>query len=126
MRAIQGYCPACGQEELGHREVSHNNPARIIGSVFCANPKCPQPEAAHLILQDPEIHHVVRFDERGFFNVKHPLLERVEGPLSLLTCGIHEVILSECEGEGGPGEGAWRLRPAGEHNLDRNWVWECL
>lgn len=133
MRAIQGYCPACGHEELGHREKPHpDNPARIIGSVFCTNKDCPQPEAAHLILQELEIHHVVCFDEGGYFNVKHPLLERVEGPLSLLTCGIHDVVMdwigvpTTAERKKEIIDTVWRIKRAGEHNLDANWVWERL
>lgn len=124
MRAIQGYCPSCGQEELGHLEKSHpDNPARIIGSVFCANPDCLQPDAAHRILQDPEIHHIVRFNPDDTFNVQHPLRERIDS--TLLDCLVHTEV-QRSSAEGAPTEGTWRLKKASEHNLDRNWVWERL
>lgn len=113
---IQGYCPACGQQSL--HVVSG------VGLIHCLYPKCPAATVAHRILQDPEIHHVVRFDDHGFFNVKHPLRERVDS--ELLDCSIHDVVNAECEGVGMPGPGSWRLKPAGEHSLDRNWTWERL
>jgi hypothetical protein len=124
MRAIQGYCPACGQEDLGHREVPHpDNPARIIGSVFCANPDCLQPAAAHLILEDSEIHHIVRFNPDDTFNVQHPLRERIDS--TLLDCLVHTEV-QRSHATGAPTEGTWRLKKSSDHNLDTNWVWERL
>lgn len=113
---MQGiFCPACGQDQL--RRKSN-------GTLRCTVPDCTDPDAAQKILADPEIHHIVRFDEHGYFNVQHPLRERIDG--ALLDCKIYDVVRSECEGVGCPGEGPWRIRPVSEHNLDANWVWEPL
>lgn len=68
----------------------------------------------------------MRFDEHGYFNAKHPLRERIDG--ELLDCEIHDFV-ADWVHDKPRGEfinTVWRLRPAGEHNLDANWVWEQL
>src|SRR4051812_23669237 len=115
MNRVQGHCPACGRPEL----------VALGGVLQCNSGTCPQPFTIAKILQDPEIHHIVRFDDKGFFNCQHPLRERADG--QLLDCAIHEAVTEWSEPmsfeEHKALEGtSWRIRPAGEHNLDRNWV----
>jgi hypothetical protein len=64
----------------------------------CMNGECPNPSAAQQLLSDNETEHIVRFNERGFFNVKHPLRERIDG--ELLDCPIHAVVTARVHSEG--------------------------
>lgn len=119
---IQGYCPACGNKSL--HTYSHD------GFVICMHPDCPDQDAAGKILSDPEIHHIVRFDEDGYFNAKHPLRERIDG--DLLDCTIYEDAIAEWVGtptqarKNEIADTTWRVKAASEHNLDANWIWERL
>jgi Family of unknown function (DUF6085) len=70
---IQGYCPACGEAKL---QVS----SQQGGVVYCNEPNCPKPDAAHKILQDQEREHVLRLDDDGW-TLKHPLRERLNSDL---------------------------------------------
>jgi hypothetical protein len=74
---------------------------------MCLQKGCSAPDTATKLLADSETEHVVRFDESGFFTVRHPLRERVGG--SLFDCGVHSLVSDMCEGFGGPGEGLHRL-----------------
>jgi hypothetical protein len=119
--SVKGVCPACGARELELRKVER--------TVFCIARGCPDRDAVQKILNDSEIHHTVRFDSSGFFNAKHPLRERVDA--ELLDCEVHAAIndwldeKSFAEHKLLAGT-TWRVRHAGEHNLDRNWVFEQL
>lgn len=123
---IDGYCPACGQASLfvrngqGVADLSDRH-------VRCINRECPDSEAAHKVLQDPEIHHIVRFDDRGYFNVKHPLRERIDS--ELLDCRIHEEVGRWCD-DGNPADGTWRIKRRddvlGEEANEWPYLWENL
>lgn len=115
---VDGYCPACGAEAL----------YLWMGIPTCFQKGCPSPKMVGDLLADNEIHHVVRFDKSGYFNVKHPLRERVNN--ELLDCSIHSVINDLCEGVGMPGEGSWRLIGHGPVYIpggpdqEGDWEWE--
>lgn len=123
---VAGYCPACGRKDL---VVESLDPESERPGVHCNSGICPDFLAATKVLQDPEIHHIVRFDEGGYFNAKHPLRERIDG--ELLDCKIFGVVmdwlgvpaLSRKREVAGT---IWRVKAASEHNLDANWVWEEL
>jgi len=125
IRDIVGHCPACGQSRL-HLTGS--------GMIHCLNHDCPQPEAAHKVLSDPEIHHIVRFegeDEYGVFNAQHPLRERIDG--ALLDCAIHEEVRRfVADGLAGsrPLTGTWRVKRRddvdGEESNEWPYLWECV
>jgi len=99
---IKGYCPWCGHPDP---EVGPDAWLR------CTNPACPHPDGVAQVLLDNETEHIVRFDERGFFNVKHPLRERIDG--ELLDCPIHAVVTARVHSNGTKqlvaGE-TWRLK----------------
>lgn len=122
--SVPGYCPACGTASL---YASSNT------GLVCLNPACTQPDAAAQILQDSEIHHIVRFQEYDF-NVQHPLRERIGG--SLLDCSIHDVVIDHLDNH--PSDDykgtTWRITaiPAipspngGYHPQEADWEWEKL
>lgn len=117
---IRGYCPACGSGTLVRDKD---------GDILCSLPGCPNPYAVTKILSDPEIEHIVRFDEQGYFNAQHPLRERADG--ALLDCVIHEAVHEHTDPMSFAEhrllhDTTWRVRRASEHNLDANWVWEQL
>lgn len=126
---VDGFCPACGQFSLMVR-----NGERVVADddrqVRCQNRDCPDSHAAHKILQDPEVHHIVRFDDQGWFNVKHPLRERVDS--ELLDCSIHDVVVDAIEMDLVVPEGLWRLigHPSvyipGGPDQEADWEWEQL
>lgn len=107
---VTGYCPACGKAELQLRKAD--------GVILCTASPCPNPAAAHAVLADPEIHHVVRFDDQGWFNVKHPLRERVDS--ELLDCAVHEAVVDAIENGMIP-QDSYRLKQDGDQ-----WEWERL
>lgn len=114
-------CPACGST------LYVDVPIGVLQvDLICRNKNCPQPDAATKILSDPEIEHIVRFDEQGYFNAQHPLRERADG--ALLDCVIHEAVVDWVHDKprGEFINTTWRVRRASEHNLDANWVWEQL
>lgn len=80
-RPVQGCCPACGRRALtvgdGDRRLR------------CSAPGCSRPDALAEIIEDGEIHHVVRFRD-GNVTVKHPLIERAGG--ALFECRIHGML----------------------------------
>lgn len=117
---VVGYCPACGKTELELRKYD--------GMILCTGHPCPNPGAAFEVLQDPEIHHIVRFDsDSETFNVKHPLRERVDS--ELLDCDIHDEVLRWAV-DGGSTNGTWRLKRRddvpGEEANEWPWLWEKL
>lgn len=121
--AVDGFCPMCGCRSLGVEISLIRSPTPIVR---CYHPDCPDPEGLSKILMDSEIHHVVRFNEAGYFNVKHPLRE-IAG--ELLDCTIHDVI-TDIES---PGVGKWRLvgvpaipSPSGGVPQEADWNWEEL
>lgn len=121
--AIGGFCPACGGKNtiLAPRHAT-------LGVLHCSAEGCPDKMAAAKILSEPEIHHVVNFNGEGYFNVKHPLRERIDD--QLLNCEIHDVIIAECQHYGVPGKGPWRIRKRddvpGEEANEWPWLWERI
>jgi hypothetical protein len=112
---VDGFCPACGRKGLN---------LRAGGLLVCVHPDCSAPDTAAKILSDPEIHHIVRFgDGDATFNAQHPLRERAGR--SLLDCKIHEEVW-RWKIDGNKMEGTWRVKEAGEHNLDANYIWERI
>lgn len=112
---VKGFCPACGTRNL---HLDHAD--RIV----CRDDDCSDPDAAAKILADSEIEHIVRFDDSGYFNAQHPLRERVDG--ALLDCAIHDEVCRWYAAGGSTAPSTWRVRRAGEHDLDANWVWEPI
>lgn len=116
---IKGCCPNCGKETL---EASCRS-----GELWCRNEECNRPTAIAELLDGVEIHHIVRFDEHGHFNAKHPLRERIDD--RLLDCVIHEEI-NRWEADGNPTEGTWRVKHRddvkGEEHNEWPYVWERL
>lgn len=84
---INGYCPACAAPEL----VMDYATAQLR----CDSPGCPQPDAAHVILQDTQVDHVVTFTADGF-TLRHPVRERVND--DLLRCEVHRWIFEHDPG----------------------------
>lgn len=117
--AVDGFCPVCGKRSLDVEVSLLRGPTPTLQ---CSYPDCPDPLGITKILADPEIHHIVRFDEHGFFNVKHPLRERISG--ELLDCTIHAELQERVLARVHPLRKKWRVKRAGEHNLDCNWIWE--
>lgn len=103
---VDGYCPACGSEAL----------YLSFGIPTCFQKGCPDPTIIGNLLDDSEIHHIVRFDPNSeTFNVKHPLRERVNS--ELLDCEIHGVIQAQVsdgqiysDKQWHPVQGTWRLK----------------
>lgn len=119
MRMFGLYCPACGAQQL--------NAGNGGTSFTCMNREtCPDRYAAAKVLADPETEHVVRFDAAGYFNAKHPLRERIGD--ALLDCAIHDAVVDHVHDlpRADFADTVWRVRRAGEHNLDANWVWEPI
>lgn len=60
--------------------------------IHCQDFACPNPEAAHLILDNPHIeNHEVLVSEFDF-TIKHPLSERIED--ELFECPLHSHLTS--------------------------------
>jgi hypothetical protein len=80
---VHGHCPmGCG-------------PTLFLGSgghVTCARLSCPNPSAVDMILDQPEVDHIVTFEDAGF-NLLHPLKERL-APGGLDGCEVHEYLMS--------------------------------
>lgn len=118
MRGV--FCPACGDDNLRRKQD---------GRLVCTHPRCPDIDAAHKVLSDSEIHHIVRFDEDGYYNAKHPLRERIGD--ELLTCAIGDEVMRWMgtptqARKGEVADTTWRVRAAGEHNLDRDYMWDQI
>jgi len=100
---VEGYCPACGASSL---YLSFSIPT-------CMQKGCPNPTIIGDILDDGEIHHIVRFSDADF-NVKHPLRERADS--ELLDCKIHGVIVAWSSSGTSPFDGqpltgtSWRVK----------------
>lgn len=54
--------------------------------IHCLAPGCPDPDAAHKILSDPETRDIVEFTDLDF-RILHPLRERIGG--SLFDCPVN-------------------------------------
>lgn len=79
---VNGYCPACGRLGLVlGRE----------GDVECSYPLCEGWGAMAAIMTDPEIHHVVDFDQFDF-TIRHPLIESLDD--RLFDCPLHAHLMS--------------------------------
>ena len=77
---VVGFCPACGHESLHV----------VDGKVVCARRiRCPRPDAAHVLLQDPEPGHLVEIKDDGF-TVRHPLIERLDD--AFMDCALHACL----------------------------------
>lgn len=121
---VKGFCPIC----------AHADPAvGTDGFLHCTNPGCPDMHAVGQLLMDDELGHIVRFDEAGGFNVKHPLRERLEdqrGSAALLDCAIHFVVTEAVNDFLIVPQGTYRLtgHPAVLHhtNQDADWEWESI
>lgn len=106
---IYARCPACGGQDLLVAPEHSPDPvdSGAYGVLRCWREECPDPDAANRLLSDAEIHHVVRFDSNGYFNVKHPLRERIDS--ELLDCSIHPVVVDAVADERITPRGSWRL-----------------
>lgn len=122
--AVDGFCPMCGCRSLGVEVSVARGPTSIVR---CFHPDCPAPEGLSKILMDSEIHHVVRFDEAGYFNAKHPLRERIGN--QLLDCTIHDEVGRWCDDDN-PTTGTWRVKRRddveGEEFNEWPYLWEKL
>lgn len=91
--SVEGRCPQCGHEEL---KVNAANP-----KVYCHNPQCTRPDAVTRLLKESDPDHVLVVKE-GFWTLKHPLRERLEG--DLFGCEIANAVAAldgvEVEGDG--------------------------
>lgn len=74
---VAGFCPQCGLDRLVVAE----------DRLRCTNPDCDRPTAAHEILQDHHVDHLVEITEHGF-GMQHPLRERLDG--ALFACTLHQ------------------------------------
>lgn len=63
------------------------------GTVVCARPDCPDPDAAARLLEDTTAQHTVALRDDGTWTVRHPLIERSNG--TLLDCGISGMIVTQ-------------------------------
>ena len=108
MRKITGYCPmGCGQTLF----VGDG------GYITCSFIHCPRPSAVADILEDRETEHVVQFSDQ-IFNVRHPLLERLDD--KLMSCELHDWIFNLDGPPVRPGKyravtrtsGGWKFTPA--------------
>lgn len=77
---IEVHCPACGHQSL----------VIAAGRIACAYEACPEPDAAHRILSEPEILHVFRIHGDQTFTVRHPLIERLDN--RLMECRLANVL----------------------------------
>lgn len=108
---VKGFCPVCAHPDP---EVGTD------GFLHCTSPECPSPDLIANVLLDNEIHHIVRFYE-GFFNVKHPMRERLTG--DLLNCAVHDRVVEAVE-NGFNARGTWRFKEPTPDNDD--WIVEYL
>lgn len=122
---LSGHCPACGREDL----VVISDAA--TPQVHCNSGICPDNFAASRVLQDDQIHHVVRFDDEGRFSVKHPLRERINS--ELLDCTVHHVVIEQVNDGLIIPQGTYELRPIpfiaspnGGVPQEADWEWEAL
>jgi hypothetical protein len=107
LRAVAGFCPACGGRSLC---------LGAGGYVTCSRVDCPRPCAAADLLDDPETEHIVQLDP-DVFTVRHPLRERLDD--ALMSCGLHAHIAGL---DGPPRQcGRYRVRAGGD-----GWSWERL
>lgn len=79
---VDGFCPNCGKQSL---ELG----TEVPGQIHCTTFLCGQPDAAHLILSNPEIEHIVTLGLDNF-SMQHPLRERISG--EILECSLREII----------------------------------
>lgn len=93
---LDAYCPACGTQKL------HLMQADVI---HCLAPGCPDPDAAHKILSDPETRDIVEFTDEDF-RILHPLRERIGG--SLFDCPVNRACQ---EMDGPPRDAAGKITP---------------
>jgi hypothetical protein len=110
---VEGYCPACGSEDL---YLSFSRPT-------CFKKGCPDSDAAAKILDDPEIEHIVRF-QPGCFNVQHPIRERNDG--QLLDCEIHDAVEDWLSEQNLPDLAALEGNTYRFSKRDDSWVMEML
>jgi hypothetical protein len=69
------YCP------MGCGASIYRSPTN--GNLICLNERCPRPHAAIEILGESEQEHLVTFgSDGGFYHLRHPLRERLNGLLS--------------------------------------------
>lgn len=88
LKLADARCPMCGGE-LEVQPVFDDDTSCDHGELSCLSVACKRPRAASELLTDPEIEHIVVFDEQGF-TIQHPLRERMDGDLfNLFTCGLH-------------------------------------
>lgn len=102
MILLEGQCPlGCG----GTLYAEENS---LVNRVICLGDDCPDPDTVNRILQDDEMHHLVRFTE-GSFTIRHPLRERSNS--ELMEC---PVSLSCARMPGPPDgvEGLYRMLPS--------------
>jgi hypothetical protein len=80
---IKGFCPACGEGSLVPGGTGTNR------DLHCTSKHCPRPSAAHEILADSEIHHLVDIGHTAF-SLRHPLWERLDN--RLLDCPVYRSL----------------------------------
>lgn len=116
MITIEGHCPECGGSVL----------ALVDGKIECTNTDCRNPAAAHTILADDEVDHVVHFTPSGFA-IRHPLRERIEN--RLLTCDLHTHLAEFAPNYLGfeiTIPGSYRVGDNGASGEDWGYTWEDL
>lgn len=111
MIRLQGYCPmGCGQ-------TLHAEEMQAENKIVCMGESCPDPLAVQNILSNPEMEHIIHFDEDGF-TVHHPLRERIGD--SLFDCHLHRVCIG-FSGPPGDQQGVYRARLQ-----DDEWIFTLL
>jgi hypothetical protein len=85
LKLVGARCPMCGGA-LEVQPAFDDDTSVDHGELSCLRVDCKRPRAAGELLADPEIEHIVVFDEQGF-TIQHPLRERLDG--DLFTCGLH-------------------------------------
>jgi Family of unknown function (DUF6085) len=82
MMKVIGYCPmGCGQHLVLNK----------AGRIECTHDHCPDPDAAHKVLDDNEPHHIVTLSRTGF-TIRHPIAERLGD--ALLHCALHTWLMN--------------------------------
>jgi Family of unknown function (DUF6085) len=97
------YCP------MGCGPTVHRNPG--TGNLLCLHEACPRPYAVMDILGESEQEHLVLFTDQGhFYNIRHPLRERLDH--HLLECEVAWGLVSILDSGFAPEPGRiYRLMP---------------
>lgn len=105
MTMVAGICPACGYPTLVLESTGH---------ITCAKRGCSRPTAAHEILGDGQLGHIIKTDYRSY-QLQHPLHERLDG--ALFDCAL-SAYLEDLDHTPVP-PGTYLVNPVD----DESWSW---